>query len=75
MLALELQRLGFRCWVDNLAEDLTKEGMRSGIEHAHVFLLFLSKGVLSRPFVQASAVVPRVHPPVHDPFHPPRSSS
>ena len=63
MLDLELQRFGFRCWVDNLAEDLTKEGMRSGIEHAHIFLLFLSKGVLSRPFVQV-----RVYPSL--PLHP-----
>ena len=37
---------------DNRADDLTKEGMRQGIETAAVFLLFLSKSVLERPFCQ-----------------------
>ena len=49
MIELELRQLGFRSWVDNKAEDLTKEGMRSGIESSGVFLCFLSKGVLKRP--------------------------
>ena len=52
MLQLELEKLGLECWLDNKAEDLTKEGMRSGIERSGVFLLFLSSGVLKRPFVQ-----------------------
>ena len=52
MLQLELEKLGLQCWLDNKAEDLTKEGMRSGIERSGVFLLFLSSGVLKRPFVQ-----------------------
>jgi hypothetical protein len=47
---LELRQLGFACWYDNRADDLTKEGMRKGIVHAAAFLLFLSKGVLDRPF-------------------------
>jgi hypothetical protein len=47
---LELRQLGFACWYDNRADDLTKEGMRQGIVHAAAFLLFLSKGVLDRPF-------------------------
>jgi hypothetical protein len=47
---LELRQLGFTCWYDNRADDLTKEGMRKGIVHAAAFLLFLSKGVLDRPF-------------------------
>jgi hypothetical protein len=49
---LELQKLGFSCWYDNRATDLTKEGMRKGIVHAAAFLLFLSKGVLERPFCE-----------------------
>jgi hypothetical protein len=49
---LELQKLGFICWYDNRATDLTKEGMSKGIVHAAAFLLFLSKGVLERPFCE-----------------------
>ena len=37
---------------DNRAKDLTKEGMRRGIRQAAAFLLFLSEGVLERPFCQ-----------------------
>jgi hypothetical protein len=51
-ICLELQKLGFTCWYDNRATDLTKEGMRKGIVHAAAFLLFLSKGVLERPFCE-----------------------
>ena len=39
-------------WYDNRAEDLTKEGMRKGIEESAAFILFLSEGVLLRPFCQ-----------------------
>jgi hypothetical protein len=52
---LELQKLGFTCWYDNRATDLTQEGMRKGIAHAAAFLLFLSKGVLERPFCELLA--------------------
>jgi hypothetical protein len=37
---------------DNRATDLTKDGMRHGIEGAAVFLVFLSKGILDRPFCE-----------------------
>ena len=37
---------------DNRADDLTKEGMLKGIEQAAAFLLFLSIGVLERPYCQ-----------------------
>jgi hypothetical protein len=49
---LELERIGFSCWYDNRASDLTKEGMRQGIVNTAAFLLFLSEGALERPFVQ-----------------------
>eukprot|EP00935_MAST-01C_sp_MAST-1C-sp1_P001245 g1245.t1 len=49
---LELQRMGFEVWYDNRATDLTKEGMLKGIERAAAFLLFLSQGVLQRPYCQ-----------------------
>jgi hypothetical protein len=37
---------------DNRATDLTKDGMRQGIEDAAAFLVFLSEGVLDRPFCE-----------------------
>eukprot|EP00935_MAST-01C_sp_MAST-1C-sp1_P001606 g1606.t1 len=49
---LELERLGFTVWYDNRADDLTKEGMLKGIEQAAAFILFLSSGVLERPYCQ-----------------------
>ena len=39
-------------WYDNRAEDLTKEGMLKGIEEAAAFIIFLSLGVLQRPYCQ-----------------------
>ena len=41
---LELERMGFKVWYDNRADDLTKEGMLKGIEQAAAFVLFLSQG-------------------------------
>ena len=49
---LELERMGFKVWYDNRAADLTKEGMLKGIEQAAAFVLFLSEGVLQRPYCQ-----------------------
>ena len=49
---LELQKLGFSCWYDNRDTDLSQEGMPKGVVHASAFLLFLSKGVLERPFCE-----------------------
>ena len=37
---------------DNRADDLTKDGMLKGIEQAAAFVLFLSEGVLNRPYCQ-----------------------
>jgi hypothetical protein len=33
------------------AEDLTAEGMSRGVTESDVYVLFLSEGVMSRPFV------------------------
>eukprot|EP00935_MAST-01C_sp_MAST-1C-sp1_P001654 g1654.t1 len=52
MIELELSKLGFVCWLDNRADDLTKAGMRAGIESSGCFVLFLSRGCLGRPYVQ-----------------------
>ena len=37
---------------DNRADDLTKDGMLKGIESSVAFVLFLSTGVLERPYCQ-----------------------
>jgi hypothetical protein len=44
--------MGFSCWYDQRAGDLTKDGMKHGIEGAAAFLLFLSAGILDRPFCE-----------------------
>ena len=41
-----------KVWYDNRASDLTKDGMLKGIEQAAAFVLFLSAGVLNRPYCQ-----------------------
>jgi hypothetical protein len=50
---------------DNRATDLTKDGMRHGIEGAAAFLVFLSEGILDRPFCEcfaSSLSVPSISP-------------
>ena len=42
--------MGFECWLDQTAETITKDSMAAGVKHSKIFLLFLSQGVLSRPF-------------------------
>ena len=37
---------------DNKASDLTKAGMKDGVSKTSCFLLFLSAGVMARPYVQ-----------------------
>ena len=49
---LELERMGFRVWYDNRADDLTKDGMLKGIEESAAFVVFLSTGILERPYCQ-----------------------
>ena len=44
--------LAFPLQYDNRADDLTKEGMLKGIEQSASFILFLSSGVLERPYCQ-----------------------
>eukprot|EP00927_Polykrikos_kofoidii_P086023 TRINITY_DN9518_c0_g3_i1.p1 TRINITY_DN9518_c0_g3~~TRINITY_DN9518_c0_g3_i1.p1 ORF type:complete len:1095 (-),score=131.42 TRINITY_DN9518_c0_g3_i1:261-3515(-) len=51
-LQLELEALGFLSWLDTKAENINIDGMMQGINEASVFLLFLTKGALSRPYVQ-----------------------
>ena len=44
-------KLGFKAWYDMLAANLTDDGMKDGVKRSSVFLLFLNRGTLSRPFV------------------------
>ena len=39
-------------WYDNDSEDRSEEGMMHGVRRSAVFLLFLTEGAVSRPFVQ-----------------------
>ena len=49
---LELQQRGCEVWYDMMADDLTASGMVAGIHSSAVFVLFLSDGVLQRPYCQ-----------------------
>jgi hypothetical protein len=44
-------------WYDNRATDLTADGMKRGVMCSDVFVLFLSSGVMSRPFVHLVRVL------------------
>ena len=45
-------RLRSQAWYDNRADDLTKEGMLKGVEESAAFVVFLSTGILQRPYCQ-----------------------
>ena len=51
-MSLHLRNLGAEVWYDMNAEDLTRAGMVAGIHESATFVLFLSHGVLERPFCQ-----------------------
>ena len=52
LLVCLLVRPSVRPQYDNRADDLTKDGMLKGIESSAAFVLFLSTGVLERPYCQ-----------------------
>ena len=49
-LALLLERAGAKVWYDMEAANLTAQGMEEGVANARNVLIFLSEGVMSRPF-------------------------
>lgn len=49
-LKLKLSSMGFKCWLDQNAASITKDAMAAGVASSRIFLLFLSEGVLARPF-------------------------
>jgi hypothetical protein len=46
------EKRGYRVWYDQLAKNLTVDGMKEGIAKSKNFVLFLSKGVAAREYVQ-----------------------
>eukprot|EP01043_Picozoa_sp_COSAG02_P008263 COSAG02_NODE_261_length_26663_cov_210.330899_13_plen_249_part_00 len=52
-LALLLKMRGATVWYDMHANDLTKQGMEEGMSQSKNILIFLSKGVMGRPYCQA----------------------
>ena len=48
---MALRERGFKCWYDNQMANLTKQGMAEGVRRSGVVILFLSDGVLGRPFL------------------------
>ena len=51
-LCQELEKRGLKCWHDQKVESITKDSMAAGIRTSVHVILFLSEGVLQRPFVQ-----------------------
>lgn len=49
-LYLLLQAAGVKVWYDMHARNLTTQGMRQGIRNSRCILLFLSDGIMARPF-------------------------
>eukprot|EP01051_Picozoa_sp_SAG22_P000939 SAG22_NODE_31_length_27697_cov_7.384376_10_plen_353_part_00 len=49
---LELKTRGFKVWYDNDMDNLTADGMAEGVRDSACFVLFMSAGVFTRPYVQ-----------------------
>jgi len=53
VLFYELERVGLKAWLDTRsAGEITQAAMANGVHHSSVFLLFLSRSVMTRPYVQ-----------------------
>lgn len=52
MLRASLVQRDWAVWYDNTMENLTAEGMKEGVRNSAVFVLFMTKGVFTRPFVR-----------------------
>ena len=48
-----LRQEGARVWIDMQAEDLTLTGMEKGISESRNFVIFLSKGIMGREYIDA----------------------
>ena len=49
-LAMLLKKAGAKVWIDMQAENLTEQGMEEGVAESRHVLIFLSEGVMARPF-------------------------
>ena len=65
IVAIKLEALGFRPWFDqwpgkgSIAAgrvDVTAEGMQRGVRNAAVFVLFLTKGIFTRPYCRLEII-------------------
>ena len=52
-LALMLEARGKRCWYDQDEEIVTKAGMQEGVRNSKNVLVFLSDGVMGRPYCRS----------------------
>ena len=65
IVAIKLELLGFRPWYDQWAGkgssaegliDVTAEGMQRGVRNAAVFVIFLTKGIFTRPYCRLEII-------------------
>ena len=52
-LKLHLEAAGYSVWLDMSADDLTASGMEEAVSQSRNVIIFLSDGIMSRPFCQA----------------------
>ena len=52
VLCLELQKRGYLVWYDNKMSSINTDAMKEGVRKSAVFILFLSEGVFTRPYVR-----------------------
>ena len=52
VLASQLKQRGWKVWYDNEMKDVTTKGMLQGVNDSAVFILFMTKGIFARPYVQ-----------------------
>ena len=52
-LQMQLEKRGYSVWYDMTATDLTSEGMEEGVSQSRNVIIFLSDGIMSRPFCLA----------------------
>eukprot|EP01050_Picozoa_sp_SAG11_P008858 SAG11_NODE_801_length_7112_cov_6.438329_5_plen_132_part_00 len=57
LLHSKLTELGFKVWYDNDMDEVNTAAMARGVQESACVILFLSKGIFTRPFVQCEVRV------------------